>query len=123
MGMIDLSFLSDIVSELNFFFTNLARSEQMKDIVYGKSTSEENVNVEEDVASTIVKVSYADDHISLNLTTNENNKSSVWKENFYIMARTLLSDKIRELFSSCKDYIVEQIKPQIMSMLSGGVFA
>ena len=120
--MIDLSFLSEVVSDLDFFFTNLARSEQMKDIYIDKQTSKTKDEADQDVASTVVHVSYVDDSISLSLSTNENNKSYVWKENFYIMAKTLLADKIHELMSSCKSFIIDQIKPEIISMLSGGVF-
>ena len=121
--MIDLRFLSGIVSELDFFFTNLARSEQMKDIYADKQSHKTKDKADQDVASTVVHVSYADDSISLSLSTNENNESYIWRENFYIMARTLLVDKIHELIDSCESFIVDQIKPEIISMLSGGVFA
>ena len=113
MAMIDLSFLTTKVSELNFFFTNLARSEQMKDVVDKKEFTE-------DVSSTTVSITYSDESITLELNTNDNNKTHVWKENFYIMAKTLLPQKIREIVSFYKDEIIEQIKPILIGRLAGG---
>ena len=121
MAMIDLSFLTGAVSELDFFFTNLARSEQMKDIDMNSQTSKRAEEHDEDVSSTIVNVVYSDGSVSLNLKTNDNNKLHVWKENFYIMAKTILPQKLRELISFCKADIIEQIKPMLIQALAGGM--
>ena len=121
MVMIDWSFLNDIISELNFFFTNLARSEQMKDIDMTSQTSKKADETNEDVSSTVVTFACSDGKVTMSLNTNENNKLYVWKENFYKMARTLLPDKLRELISFCKEDIIEQIKPALISALAGGM--
>lgn len=121
MAMIDFSFLSGVVSELNFFFTNLARSEQMKDINMSRKGSKKDDVSKEDVASTTVDVTYSNESVAVTLNTNDNNALHVWKENFYIMVKTILPQKIRELISFCKEEIIEQIKPIIISELAGGM--
>ena len=120
MAMIDLSFLSSSFSDLNFFFTNLARSEQMKDIDLNSKTYKKEESAE-DISSTVVSVSYSDGSISLQLSTNDNNKLHVWKENFYMMAKTILPQKITEVVSSFKSDIIDQIKPLLLSALAGGM--
>ena len=121
MDMIDLSFLSSAFSDLNFFFTNLARSEQMKDIDMNSETHKKEEESAEDVSSTVVSVSYSDGSVSLQLSTNDNNKLHVWKENFYLMAKTILPQKITEVVSSLKSNIIDQIKPLLLSALAGGM--
>ena len=112
MVTIDLSFLSSAFPDLNFFFTNLARSEQMKDMDMNSKTYKKEEESAEDISSTVVSVSYSDGSISLQLSTNDNNKHHVWKENFYMMAKTILPQKITEVVSSFKSDIIDQIKAQ-----------
>lgn len=121
MAMIDLSFLSSAFSDLNFFFTNLARSEQMKDIDMNSKTYKKEEESSEDISSTVVSVSYSDGSVSLQLSTNDNNKLHVWKDNFYMMAKTILPQKISEVVSSFKSDIIDQIKPLLLSALAGGM--
>lgn len=121
MAMIDLSFLSSAFSDLNFFFTNLARSEQMKDIDMNSKTYKKEEESSEDISSTVVSVNYSDGSVSLQLSTNDNNKLHVWKENFYMMAKTILPQKISEVVSSFKSDIIDQIKPLLLSALAGGM--
>ena len=121
MAMIDLSFLSSDFSDLNFFFTNLPRSEQMKDMDMNSKTYKKEEESAEDISSTVVSVSYSDGSISLQLSTNDNNKLHVWKENFYMMAKTILPQKITEVVSSFKSDIIDQIKPLLLSALAGGM--
>lgn len=121
MAMIDLSFLSSAFSDLNFFFTNLARSEQMKDIDMNSKTYKKEEESSEDISSTVVSVNYSDGSVSLQLSTNDNNKLHVWKENFYMMAKTILPQKISEVVSSFRSDIIDQIKPLLLSALAGGM--
>ena len=120
--VIDFSFLTSIISDLNFFFTNLARSEQMKDVDMRSKTSKRAVDTDEDIASTNVHCYYKDGSVSFEIDTNDNNTDSVWKNNFYTMARTLIVSKVTELISVYKDLIADQIKPYFYEML-GGEFA
>ena len=121
MAMIDLSFLSDVVTDLNFFFTNLARSEQTKDIDMNSKTSKKTDKTNEDVSSTVVNATYSDGSVLLNLSTNDNNKDNVWKNNFYTMARTLLPQKFSELISFHKTEFLDQIVPMLISDIAGGM--
>ena len=116
---IDLDFLTDTISGLNVFFTNLARSEQMKEINEKKDSSKKASETDEDVSSTTVKFSCAGGKISADLDTNANNTDSVWKNNFYIMAQTLIPGKVTELISANEDRIVEQLKPYIENLIGG----
>lgn len=47
--------------------------------------------------------------------------SSVWKENFIMMAETILPSEVQEILASNKSSIAEAVKPQILSMLGGAL--
>lgn len=106
-------------SELNFFFTNLARSEQMKDIDMKQQTSKMAKETDEDVASTTASVTFSDGLVSLKLHTNENNTDSIWKSNFFTMAFSILPSKLRELAYIYKDLFFQQLIPYAESILGG----
>ena len=116
---IDLSFLSDVISELNFFFTNLARSEQIKDVDMRSKTAKRAVDTDEDIASTSVNVFFKDNEVSMELHTNENNVSSVWKNNFRIMAKSILPTKLYELIEVYNGRLADQFAPALYSILGG----
>ena len=118
---INLDFLSGVISELNFFFTNLARSEQIKDVDMRSKTSKRAIETDEDISSTFVHVYYKHGSVSLDVTTNDNNTDSIWKNNFFIMAKTLLPSKIDELISGYKNMIIEQIRPYIIESIGGAL--
>lgn len=119
--VIDLSFLTTVISDLNYFFTNLARSEQMKDIDMRKQRSQDLKTSDQDISSTNVELSFEDEQIKMHINTNDNNTSSVWKNNFLKMANTLLYSKIKELIAFYMDQIKDQFIPFIASIVEGGV--
>ena len=118
---IDLSFLSSVISELDYFFTNLARAEQIKDIDMRNVSSKKASETDEDISSTVVHLFCNEAIISLNVDTNENNASSTWLNNFYIMAKSLLYDKVEELISVYRDNISNQLGSYMYDVLGGAL--
>lgn len=111
MGTIDFSFMNGNLGDLNLFFTNLAKKEQMQ----------ESDDPTEDVSSTVVSVSFSDGAVALSLNTNKNNDTSVWINNFYTMARTILPDKIRESIELFKGEIISQLMPELIAGIGGAL--
>ena len=111
MVMTDCSFLDSCIADFNDFFTKLARSEQGK----------ESDDTQEDISSTIVTAIREENELVLSIRTNKNNNTAIWLYNYYIMAKSLFPDRLREYLNANPEPIIEQLVSPLVANFVGGV--